>query len=463
MLKKEQENRIMRIHPTVGSVFTIASVMIICLPHVPVLFAETEVHAIDKKLPQDLLLEQNNKEPRSSSVFKAPAIEHPPKPWKIDVDILRSTQYEALIQGNLYCDEQDRLWLPVNVSFDKKTTTDAYIAQSVGILLLSENKGRTWRKTDLPHPKPPGTAVALPDGSLARTSSSGWVRYPREKYDALWSEGRYVWDLGEALGFCAVHKDMWFERSRDGGKIWERIAVHEQLPFFAHMVVDSLIRLHDGSLISFVYGYPPERRNSNRQGGRSNAYCVRSEDNGTRWQLVMMADGVLSPSPRGFGEIYSVVLDDGQIFAMLRTQLANFAYLVLSQDGGQTWSKPRKTPVRAKHPRPTLLRNGSILVTYQRRFAQPYGVRARFTQDLGTSWSEEVIICDDIHDPDGLHQPNTVELSDGTLFTTFDATKHDELGRPGPFVGGSHWTPTYRRPYGPKLDVPKPIEKFTEQ
>ena len=407
---------------------TVVAMMTVCLQHAPILLAD-----------------------------------HPSESWKVDVEVLRSAQYKALMQGNLYCDEQDRLWLPVSVSFDKETTTDAYIAQSVGILLLSENKGRTWRKTERPHPNPHSSSVALADGSLARIMSSGWVRYPREEYGKLWDEGRYVWDLGEDLGFCAVHKDMWFDRSRDEGRTWERLAVHEQLPFFAHMVVDHLIRLYDGSLISFVYGYPPSRRNSSGLGGRSNAYCVRSEDNGQNWQLVQMADGTLSPSSRGFGEIYPIVFDDGRILAMLRTELANFAYLVLSQDGGRTWSEPRKTPVRAKHPRPTLLHDGSILVTYQRRFARPYGVRARFTKDLGETWSEEVVICDDIHDPDGLHQPNTVELSDGTLFTTFDATKHDENGRPGPFIGGSHWTPDYRRPYGPKLDVPEAAEKISEQ
>ena len=414
------------INPYFKTVVTVVSVMTACLQHLPSLAAD-----------------------------------HASPPWKVEVEVLRSPQYEALMQGNLYCDEQDRLWLPVGISFDKKTTTDAYIAQSAGMLLLSENQGRTWRSTEQPHPHSPDESVALSDGSLARTRSSGWVRYPRDKYDELWSEGHYVWDLGEDLGFCAVHKDMWFERSSDGGQTWQRQAVHEQLPFFAHLVINPLLKLPDGCLINFAYGYPPERRNGSGIGGRSNAYCLRSQDGGQNWQLVLMADGVFSPSARGFGEIYPVVLEDGRMFSMLRTELANFAYLVVSSDGGRTWSKPSQTPVRAKHPRPTLLRDGSILVTYQRRFAQPYGVRARFTQDLGGSWSEEVVICDDIHDPDGLHQPNTVELSDGTLFTTFDATKQDDQGRPGPFIGGSHWTRNYRRPYGPRLDVPEPKKKFS--
>ena len=377
-------------------------------------------------------------------------------PWKYDVDILRSGQYEALMQSHVYCDEQDRLWLPATMSFDAKTTTDAYIGQAQDVLLLSQDLGFTWRMTDQPHPNPPDPPVKLADGTIAKTSSSGWVRYPRGQFDQLWNEGHYVWDLGEELGFCAVHKDLWLHRSRDGGRTWNKSAVHEQLAFFAHLVeMDRLLILNDGVLIAFVYGYPPERRDSDSGlGGRSNAYSVRSLDSGDTWQLVMMADGDLSPSPRGFGEIYPLVFDDGRIFAMLRTALAQFAYLVTSRDGGRTWTDPVKTPIRAKHPRPTLLRDGTILVTYQRRFAEPYGVRARFTADFGESWSEPVIIRDDIPYPDGLHQPNTVELSDGTLFTTFDAKKYDDDGRPWPFIGGSRWTRTYRRPYGPKLEPP---------
>ncbi len=144
---------------------------------------------------------------------------------------------------------------------------------------------------------------------------------------------------------------------------------------------------------------------------------------------------------------------------MLRTELGNFAYSVWSSDGGRNWSEPVQTPIRAKHPRPTLLQDGTIICSYQRRFAEPYGARARFTSDVGKTWSEEVIIRDDIPIA-RVSEVNTVELSDGTLFTAYSATKYDDEGRPWPFAGGSRWSRSYTGTYGPKLEVPEPGEKY---
>jgi hypothetical protein len=135
-------------------------------------------------------------------------------------------------------------------------------------------------------------------------------------------------------------------------------------------------------------------------------------------------------------------------------------YSVWSSDGGRTWTEPVQTPIRAKHPRPTALRDGTIVCSYQRRFAQPFGVCARFTADRGKTWSEEIILRDDIPISDGLSEANTVEFSDGTLFTAFGARQYDDEGRAWPFIGGCRWTHDYRRPYGPALEVPARSEKY---
>jgi hypothetical protein len=164
--------------------------------------------------------------------------------------------------------------------------------------------------------------------------------------------------------------------------------------------------------------------------------------------LTRIGDARYSPANRyddnlelagGFTEVFPLYLGRGRFFVMLRTELGQPAFSVTSDDYGKTWSKPKQTPIRAKHPDPMLLKDGTILCTYQRRFAAPYGVRARFTTDMGRTWSEEVVLRDDIPIPDGLHAPYTFELADGTLFTVFDATK---LGRDGsrmPFLGATRW------------------------
>ncbi len=386
----------------------------------------------------------------------------PSKSWKIDVDILRSPQYEALGQGNLYCDENDFLWSPVMISFDEAETTDAWAAQATHVLLLSKDGGFTWEITDDPWPGPPlENRRVLADGTIIETVTYGWERYPRSEIDRLRAEGYYVWDLGEKHDYCAVNYGMVVRHSTDGGQTWKEDRLHEKLPFFARFSMEALHMLDDGSLINFAYGYKPEGLSkSSELGGLSHAWCVRSTDGGRKWELIQIADGRFGPTARGFGENYHVVHGDGRIFCMLRTQMGHFAYSVWSSDGGQTWTEPLETPVRAKHPRVTLLRDGTVLCTYQRRFDPPFGVRARFTLDYGKTWTGEVVIRDDIPISDGLHQPNTVELSDRTLFTSFDAKKYDDEARGWPFVGGSRWTRSYKGPYGPKLEVPEAGEKY---
>jgi len=76
------------------------------------------------------------------------------------------------------------------------------------------------------------------------------------------------------------------------------------------------------------------------------------------------------------------------------------------------------------------------------------------------TWSDEAILRDDIAIADALAEASTVELSDETLFTSFSTRRHDDEGRALPFIGGSRWTRNYRRPYGPRLDVPEPNEKY---
>ena len=396
----------------------------------------------------------------------------PSKTWKIEVDILRSPQYENLGHGILFLDEDDCLWLPINVCFDATQNTDAWTAVQRDILLVSKDKGLTWQLTDRPWPGPNHNRVTLSDGTIIEVGTSGYRRYPRSEVQRLEDEGYHAWDLGPEHDYCAIFYDIWQKRSTDGGDTWEQRSIHEQLPFFAHFVARGPLRaLDDGSLIYFAYGCRPDERLPEKEEGRLhnfghgrwNVYCVRSDDGGQTWELVLMADGRLSPAKGGFSETFPVISPDGNFFVMIRSELGNYACSVWSTDGGRTWTPPVRTPIRAKHPRPTVLHDGTIVCTYQRRFAPPYGVRARFTSDRGQTWSDEVILRDDIPISDGLAEPNTVEFFDGTLFTEFSAKKYDDQGRGWPFIGGCRWTRDYRCPYGPRLDVPQPGQKYNYQ
>jgi len=376
-------------------------------------------------------------------------------------------------------DQDDRLWLPLVVYFpDAEQRTDAWAPVQESIVLLSEDKGLTWEITDRPWPGPSHNRVTMPDGTVVEVGGSGYVRHPRTEVKRLEEEGYHAWDLGPENDYCAIVYDLWRRRSTDGGTTWETREIHQQLPFFAHFVARGPLRLlDDGSLVYLAYGCTPAERipigedraatvedRLHRYGhGRWSVYCVRSDDGGDTWQAVRAADGRLSPSGHGFNETFPIITGDGNMFVMLRTELGGDAYSVSSSDGGTTWGEAVRTPIRAKHPLPTLLRDGAIVCSYQRRFAEPFGVRARFTPDLGATWSKEIVLRDDIPISDGLAEPNTVEFGDGSLFTAFQAKKSDDEGRPRSFVGGTHWTSGYRGPFVARLEVPESSQKFNSE
>lgn len=406
-----------------------------------------------------------------------------PRPWKIDIDILHSANYEGhyvtFSKGHLHVDQEDRLWMPLGVYFPgKEQNTDAWRPLVKNIMLLSTDRGRSWEITQRKSSIPSYNRVTMPDGTILEVGGSGYFRFPRSEVKRLEREGYHVWDLGPKDDYCAIIYDLLLKRSIDGGKTWQQRAIHKQLPFFAIFVARGPLRLlRDNSLVFFAYGATPEERLPVKDDptatvagrlhsyghGRWSIYCVRSDDGGQTWKAVRAADGSLSPTSAGFSETFPIISGDGNVFVLIRTGLGRHAYLVTSSDGGRTWTKAVQTPIQAKHPLPKLLRDGSIVCSYQRRFAPPFGVRARFTSDQGKTWSEEIVLRDDIPISNNLAEPTTVEFSDGTLFTAFQGQKFDERGRAWPFIGGCHWSRSYRGPWAPKLEVPKPTKKINTQ
>ena len=62
-----------------------------------------------------------------------------------------------------------------------------------------------------------------------------------------------------------------------------------------------------------------------------------------------------------------------------------------------------------------------------------------------------------------LAEPNTVQFSDGTLFTAFQALKIDDRGRVRPFIGGCRWSQNFRKPFAVKLKVPERQKKINSK
>lgn len=87
-------------------------------------------------------------------------------------------------------------------------------------------------------------------------------------------------------------------------------------------------------------------------------------------------------------------------------------------------------------PALTRLHDGRICLVYGYR-AQPFGIRARLSEDNGKTWGEVIHLRDDGTASD-LGYPRTVQRADGTLVTTYYFNDHPDTER---FIGATLWKP----------------------
>jgi len=277
---------------------------------------------------------------------------------------------------------------------------------------VSADGGRTWQPTDQPLGPGPWRVA---NGDLVRTACNWWVEHPESERAALEAKGYYVGTVRE--GVVAVCVGAYVQRSRDGGRTWERQEI--DLPPMASLAdfFGGRLQLRDGTLLHAVYG-------SEKVGEPSTSYVLRSTDGGITWTRHVIA----APENPGenFDETSLLELPDGTVLAAIRTgQGPDHLWVAWSSDGGVTWTK-RDTGL-AGHPATLLrLQDGRILMTYGYRH-RPFGIRAIASPD-GKTWDPAAlwVLRDDGLNGD-LGYPQTVQLADGTLVTVYYFVEQDGI------------------------------------
>ncbi len=172
---------------------------------------------------------------------------------------------------------------------------------------------------------------------------------------------------------------------------------------------------------------------SNGKEGR--VICVRTRDGGKSWKFVSF----VCPEPEG--DEYAIMpssvrLDDGSILTLIRYRKHIDAYL--SRDDGKTWEYyGRPAPKTGGNP-PSLvkLRDGRLVLTYGYRL-EPYGIRARISEDEGKTWGGEIILRDDGGNWD-LGYTRTLQRPDGKLVTVYYYNTDKDAER---FIAATIWDP----------------------
>lgn len=205
--------------------------------------------------------------------------------------------------------------------------------------------------------------------------------------------------------------------SKDGGMTWgEAVEVPVSAPH-------GPILLQDSSLL-----YVGKRKQGAfRHDGELAAYG--STDGGMTWNKLSEL-----PLMEGTGLEYSfephaVQLPSGRILGAIRYEGGPYkdieqryrqwtVLLTWSDDGGRTWTTPRETGICGSPPHLMRHSSGAIVLSYGRRELGNQRQCVRISRDDGKTWSEELVICDDVPDWD-MGYPSTAELSDGSLLTAY--------------------------------------------
>jgi hypothetical protein len=331
------------------------------------------------------------------------------------------------------------------------------------VLVRSTDGGATWggRHVVLPFTGETGNwdcgIAELADGTLlvnlticgyfkrgVRPEQPSWARGPMT---AEW--GDWTWSF-KTMGWLGTY----VLRSEDGGASWS-----EPIPVNARPLKHAGCRLGawpmpGGEILLGVYGrihgYGEEG-----EGETTRSTLLRSDDGGRNWEYYSTM-GFDAASIVDYEEPAILDLGDGRIVGMLRTHVnpsgdAKNMAVVVSEDGGFSWTPPKFTNIWGYPAEFVTLPDGRYVMVYGYR-RPPYGVRGCVSTD-GTTWdvADEFVIRDggvphdnpriDWHNP-GVYQhigyPSATVLDDGSvvcLYHEWDAAEH-----PLQVVVGSRFT-----------------------
>jgi photosystem II stability/assembly factor-like uncharacterized protein len=259
------------------------------------------------------------------------------------------------------------------------------------MITRSTDQGKTWSKpetlVDTPADDRHPAFLELDDGTILCC----FFTYLGEPKD------------GDAANEPAAR--VWFIRSFDGGKTWEKEPRRLQSPFHYDETDGPLLRLRDGSVMVAINGRA-------KSGPPDVAGFFRSTDRGQNWQLLSTIQ-----TDHNLHEVTVAQLRDGQLVMMARPE----GDISWSRDEGRTWTPPQTFGMRMYAPSLMVLRDGTLVCLHGGYTPGHPGLRIIYSPDGGQSWiapaKDHGFLVDNAYG-----YGKAMELDDGSLFVVYIAT-----------------------------------------
>jgi hypothetical protein len=238
-------------------------------------------------------------------------------------------------------------------------------------------------------------------------------------------------------------------KSSDDGHTWSAPIPVNTTPLKMGSTRVSALQLPDGGILLPLYGRMDGTFYGMREhaGEYMRAYFVRSDDGGDNWEHF----STIAYDPAhivGYAEPAPLLLKDGRIVVHLRvhhrpTHRPDNIYQVVSDDGGYTFSTPKRLSLWGYPSHLINLRDGRVLATWGYR-RNEFGVKACVSED-GVTW--------DVNRAFSLHEggqgpswerqwwhtgyPTTAQLADGSLLTVYHLFSQED--QPRQYVEAVRW------------------------
>jgi predicted neuraminidase len=234
--------------------------------------------------------------------------------------------------------------------------------------------------------------------------------------------------------------EFWMTQSDNDGDTWSKPILAHHSHVYAEGKVHVGYKLKDGRLaIGYAWdifcekGLVPatEGEMDNRSG------LLFSSDGGRNW----VAEGDMHAEPQklsphavnGVDEPATVVLDDGEMLALLRTG-SDHLYESLSKDSGATWETPVPSPLQGHNAPASLWRlkgSSDIVVAWDNSSRNRWPLDVALSTDRGKSWTTPRHIAADENKPQASQAsyPSITQTPDGALFVVWQQDREGEKGR----------------------------------